>query len=268
MNTAIMARVLHKGNQGRLLQYLKSDKIAHFYTLWGLKYARQKSSVRIAFLEKEVFGYEYEYDARILSTRGEPDSVNVLLRDTKLMQPTFNVEPLHLSRVEEYYELIEPKDQASAKFPSAKIITNAVMRADKETFTPVLGHKVTRLDTTHTESVGALFDAEASRTNELLQGPAYGIYEGNRLVSFASSPNTFEDLSVIRGVYTAGDRRGRSYAASVCSALAKEILEQGRTPFLYVSKDNDSAIRVYEKLGFKRSTHTFLTFSARRKTMN
>jgi predicted GNAT family acetyltransferase len=31
----------------------------------------------------------------------------------------------------------------------------------------------------------------------------------------------------------------------------RDILEQGRTPFLHVLADNHSAIRVYESLGFQ-----------------
>jgi predicted GNAT family acetyltransferase len=53
-------------------------------------------------------------------------------------------------------------------------------------------------------------------------------------------------------VATHENHRNRGYATSIVSELVKRILEKLSTAMIYVLSDNMPAIRVYEKVGFKR----------------
>jgi len=100
------------------------------------------------------------------------------------------------------------------------------------------------------------------RTHEL--GDFFGIFESDRLMAMAGQrlhPPGFVEVSA---VCTHPDARGRGYASALMSEVIAGILQQGETPFLHVFADNDSAIRVYEGLGFtwRRSLHLAVLKSA------
>lgn len=93
------------------------------------------------------------------------------------------------------------------------------------------------------------------RTREL--GDFFGIFESGRLVAMAGQRLHLPGLVEISAVCTHPDARGRGYASALMSEVIAGILQRGETPFLHVFANNDSAIRVYEGLGFtwRRSLH-------------
>jgi predicted GNAT family acetyltransferase len=56
---------------------------------------------------------------------------------------------------------------------------------------------------------------------------------------------------MIGGVYTHPDHRSRGYATLATSTVTEEALKNAETAALFVRSDNYSAIRVYEKIGYK-----------------
>jgi ribosomal protein S18 acetylase RimI-like enzyme len=87
------------------------------------------------------------------------------------------------------------------------------------------------------------------------RGVFYGIPEGRSLVAAAGThlvaPS--EDVAAIGNVYTRRDRRGRGLAAQVTTAVTAELLSMDlRTIALNASPQNLTALRVYERPGFKR----------------
>lgn len=60
-----------------------------------------------------------------------------------------------------------------------------------------------------------------------------------------------DGFTEISGVCTHPDFRGRGLAKALCAAVATCIRERGETPFLHAFSSNVSAIRLYERLGFR-----------------
>ena len=58
-------------------------------------------------------------------------------------------------------------------------------------------------------------------------------------------------MSEVSGVCTHPDARGRGLAALLSRHVASEIVRRGEVPFLHAYADNERAIRLYEKLGFR-----------------
>lgn len=58
----------------------------------------------------------------------------------------------------------------------------------------------------------------------------------------------------ITTVATHPDLNGRGYATAVVSALVKKILAAGEQPYLTVRTDNQRAIAIYQRLGFRERT--------------
>jgi GNAT superfamily N-acetyltransferase len=84
------------------------------------------------------------------------------------------------------------------------------------------------------------------------EGVFFGVREGRELVAAAGTHLVVpgEGVAAVGNVYTRRDRRGRGLAAKTTSAVVNELA--GLTVALNVSRKNETAIRVYERLGFRR----------------
>lgn len=89
----------------------------------------------------------------------------------------------------------------------------------------------------------------------LRDGVFFGIREAGELVAAAGTHlvASSEGVAAVGNVYTRRDCRGRGLAARTTSAVVGELLRMNlATIALNVSRKNDTAIRVYERLGFLR----------------
>lgn len=57
----------------------------------------------------------------------------------------------------------------------------------------------------------------------------------------------------IQGVYTHPSRRGRGVASAGLAAVCRTLLRSVPVCSLYVNADNDTALRLYDRLGFRRT---------------
>jgi len=88
----------------------------------------------------------------------------------------------------------------------------------------------------------------AIRTHEL--GSYLGIRDNGKLVAMVGERMRLDGYTEISAVCAHPDYRGRGYPHTLIAALSNAILERGEVPFLHVFSDNQSAIALYEKLGF------------------
>jgi ribosomal protein S18 acetylase RimI-like enzyme len=87
------------------------------------------------------------------------------------------------------------------------------------------------------------------RTIEL--GAYLGIRRDLRLVAMAGERFHFEGWTEISAVCTAPTYRGHGMGSRLVGALIADIQHRSERPFLHVLNTNTSAIRLYEKLGFR-----------------
>ena len=87
------------------------------------------------------------------------------------------------------------------------------------------------------------------RTHEL--GQYIGVKIGGALVAMAGERMRLDGCVEISAVCVSPDQRGKGYAAFLVSWLVRKLREEGAAPFLHVFTDNVSAIRLYQRLGFK-----------------
>ena len=89
----------------------------------------------------------------------------------------------------------------------------------------------------------------------LKQGVFHGLRIAGELVAAAGTYMVVpeEGVAAIGHVYTRRDQRGRGYGSLVTAAVAAELTERGcHVVALNVEQHNAAAVRVYEKLGFRR----------------
>lgn len=83
----------------------------------------------------------------------------------------------------------------------------------------------------------------------------FGTYRGIRvegnLVAMAGERLKVEGHTEVSAVCTHPEHTGKGYAALLMTQIMRGIVERGETPFLHVRGDNERAIAVYKRLGFR-----------------
>lgn len=87
------------------------------------------------------------------------------------------------------------------------------------------------------------------RTIEL--GEYLGCFEGERLMAMAGERLFAGSLREISGVCTHPDFQGRGLARRLMAKLIRRQMQRKETPFLHVMRENTSARRLYERMGFR-----------------
>lgn len=90
----------------------------------------------------------------------------------------------------------------------------------------------------------------AKRTREM--GDYFGIRLNGELIAMAGERLRLPGYTEVSAVCTHPEHLGRGYATALMSAVMGRIHARGEQAFLHSRADNESAIGLYEKLGFRK----------------
>jgi len=187
----------------------------------------------------------------VLFTLGAPEALAALLEE-------ISGEPVLYLHVRPE---ILPVLAARYGFPMRKQMWRMVL--EPSAFHPVPSAGAVRLTAADLDALRRLY-ADGDATGEapdffspsmLEQGVFQGIREGEDLIAVAGTHLVAPEVGVgaVGCVYTRRDRRGRGLATRVTSVVVSELLRLGiPTVALNVEQRNETAVRVYERLGFFR----------------
>jgi ribosomal protein S18 acetylase RimI-like enzyme len=82
-------------------------------------------------------------------------------------------------------------------------------------------------------------------------GNYYGVFSEGRLAAMTGQRLHLPGYSELSAVCTHPDHLGKGYAAALVQQQLHIICAQGEVPFLHVRADNERAIALYERLGFR-----------------
>lgn len=88
-----------------------------------------------------------------------------------------------------------------------------------------------------------------TRTTDL--GRYFGIYRDGRLAAMAGERMGMQGYTEISAICTHPDFSGHGYARRLLAWLSNDNLDRGRTPFLHVSQQNQRALQLYERNGYR-----------------
>ena len=137
-----------------------------------------------------------------------------------------------------------------------------LMTCGPDDFTPRVAHDVVRLGPEHAELFARLWAEREDRRRAVTleqarralsdpNRPVFAIIKSGRIVSLATIYLSMPEVSLVGGVYTVPELRGRGLATSVTSRATEEALRSSELAALIVRADNAPAIRVYEKVGYR-----------------
>lgn len=73
----------------------------------------------------------------------------------------------------------------------------------------------------------------------------------NKIVSMAKIAREDDNICAITSVYTPIEHRNKGYSRQVVTHICQLILNKGKTPYLYVDKENPISNHLYLKIGFQ-----------------
>jgi ribosomal protein S18 acetylase RimI-like enzyme len=148
------------------------------------------------------------------------------------------------------------------KFPQANCYLEYQMYVGKGEQNFITPNLATKLESKHTQLLAELYSSalqgeprlSKERIKELLETGCrfFGVFDEERLVSVAGSIKRLPEVGEITGVFTHPKYRGKGFATMATSSATEHILRYSNGSTLYVGAYNKPAIRVYEKLGYRK----------------
>jgi ribosomal protein S18 acetylase RimI-like enzyme len=119
---------------------------------------------------------------------------------------------------------------------------------------PSDGTPIVSLDASHRADILALAALVyphyfRARTPEL--GRYFGVYRNGRLAAMIGERMGTPIQREVSAVCTHPDFQGRGYARHLLAWLSNDLLERGETPFLHVSLENQRALGLYRRNGYR-----------------
>ncbi len=230
------------------LEYLEADPVRNAFAIYDLKEEAERVACYAVSREASFLGYLLQwYGATTPSVilSGNHEATGLLLEAAPKGRCTMLVNPALRSQVEENM-------QVTGRFPMDVLVV------DRDTARLPVVTGVRRLSAEDAPSLADLY-AEMGRASSrdyrswIRRGITYGVFEGGRLVSVAGTHMKSDNHCMIGGVYTARDRREKGYGTAVTTAVTREALGHVPAVSLMVVSFNEAAIKLYEKLGYRKA---------------
>jgi len=191
------------------------------------------------------------FDTPVLIAVGQPGLVESLIDETEAAPTLF----LHIRP--EIVPIIE------ARYADCQTWAMWRMSLDPKRYQPAPTKQAVRLGFSELQTLQRLYsDGEGAGESPdfflpsmLAQGIYFGLFEGSDLIAVAGTHLVIpeEGIAAIGNVYTRRDHRGRGHAATLTSAVTNELLRMNlRTIVLNVDQRNETAMRVYQRLGYEQ----------------
>ncbi len=248
----IKSERINENNIGRVLKELEEDPIRHVFANYDLRHDREHSEAYAVFEGERLKGYILTYTATdlpsvVLETDDIPTAERLIKHAPKnsfiLHAPPnlLNVITTRYPSAKHYFE-----NWMIVKKGNSNVFTSSLVR---RLHTKPDALQLSFLLETRKDRPRATVDKYVEWLSKM---KIYGVFVQDRLVSYSGSFLQTPKIWMIGGVYTHPELRNRGYSTLATSAITEEALRNSEAAALFVRSDNHPAIRVYEKIGYRK----------------
>ena len=250
-NSMLQIEKVKEKNKQRVIDSLRLDVIRHVFAFYDIQHEPDCTTMYAAFKNGSLKGYILIYTALEFPSvvlECDSDAAEKLIEYAPENRFIMHVPPNLLPIVKR-------------KFPLVKCYVEDWMLVKSDDAAFFRSRLVRRLRTEDDASkLAMLLSSRKDRTMgavkkyvELIsKQPIYAVFVDGELVSYVGSFIQLPQVWMIGGVYTHLKHRNKGYATLATSAVTEEALRNAEVAALFVRSDNYSAIRVYEKIGYKK----------------
>jgi len=242
---------VNEANKQRMIDSLKSDIIRHVFAFYDIQCDPKHTTMYAALENGGLKGYILIYTAT--------DVPSIILEcENNVAEALIEYAPQNNFVIHTPPNLVPTVQR---KFPNEKHYVENWMLVRRGKAHYSRSELVRRLNTKDDAlSLAELVSNRKDRPNRAIKKyiewitkmPVYGVFVRGRLVSYAGSFLQLPQVWMIGGVFTQPRHRNKGYATFAVSAITEEALRKAETAALFVRSDNYSAIKAYEKIGYKK----------------
>jgi RimJ/RimL family protein N-acetyltransferase len=246
----IAVKKIGKKSRSQVIGSIRSDVIRHVFAFYDIQYDPEHTTMYAAFKDDKLEGYVLTYTATDVPSvilECSEDIAAMLLEKAPENNFILHTPPHLLAAVQE-------------KYPSEKHYSEKWMLVKKGEARYLLSERARKLEGKEDAScLAELLSSRKDRPKRMLKRytdwisrmPLYGVFLGDELVSYAGSFIQLPQVWMIGGVYTAPKHRSKGYATWATSAVTEQALNKADAAALFVRSDNDAAIKIYKRIGYK-----------------
>lgn len=239
--------------------YLRKDPIANFYPIYDLYdvESRKRSTYYAGLKDGDVIGFLLIYQAEyfpFINVGGSEFAALRLMDVLNVEKAIFHVDP-------EFSDITKRKFRITSEYVTEIMyLKRGEEKLHVEHDVELLSdfHALELLKLMRQRRPSPITDEDVKRAADYLRRyETYGIFVDERLVSIARLYKLLlhiPEVCSVGMVFTDPDYRGRGFATSLVSKCVESAFRNDSVKYvaLTVNRDNISAKRVYEKIGFKK----------------
>lgn len=242
---------LTEANRQQIIDFLKSNVHRHVFALYDIQHDPQHTTMYVAFENGNLRGYILIYTAT--------DVPSIILECEEAVADTLIEHAPRNNFIVHTSTNLLPS--VHRKFPNGKCYVEnwMLVKAGKAHY-----HRSEIVKRLHTQDdasrLAGLLSSRRDRPKRTLKKyiewitkmPVHGVFMKGKLVSYAGSFLQLPQVWMIGGVFTQPQHRNKGYATLAVSAITEEALRKAEAAALFVRSDNYSAIKIYEKIGYRK----------------
>ncbi len=245
--------VRETSDKARILPFLESDRLYAAYAIADLEPAM---FAQCAWTAAERSG---RVEALALHFRGLSPPALFVMGTTSGLRAVFDAgryaDGVYLTCRPEHLEVASAFFRWDQTVPMWRMALHETGSLPKD----LVSGPCVRLTPAHADSLSELYTlgdgGAAFSPTQMPDGVYYGVVVDDRPVAVAGTHvvSPTYGVAAVGNIFTHPEHRCQGYATAATAAVAAELLERGVSDIvLNVAQDNDAAIHVYEKLGFRR----------------
>jgi RimJ/RimL family protein N-acetyltransferase len=239
-----------ESNKQNVINSLKSDVIRHVFAFYDIQHEPEHTTMYAAFENNHLKGYVLIYTATefpSVDLESEPDTARHLIKHIPknhfIMHTQTELLPIIKNQI-----------------PDSKHYLENWMMVKKGEASFFKSEHVRRLNSEDASNLAALLASREDRQTRTVEKcldwinrmPLYGVFINTELVAYAGSFIQLPQVWMIGGVFTHPAHRNKDYSTQATSAITEKALKNAEAAALFVRLDNYPAIRVYEKIGYRK----------------